>query len=222
MSSHRGVALPELHAAFAGDGAMVPTTCFIVGSTSVGKKTIKLLLEYAFDLIVAAINHLMGYDAILDAKKLLNVQTCAADVDEQTNISSTRNVILLGIYDICQVNSAQYIASRCRRLKESNPIISNCCLVGNKIDLEYWRVVTVQDGYNAAKTINASFVEISAFSGQHIDILLDTVLTCCFPKLRDNKVSKDLVGYVRQNDHDDTMEKLLKGIEQTKKIAAAC
>lgn len=192
------------------------TAVLLLGDGGAGKRTIKLLLERSIDLIVQFVNDKNGVCLIPDAKKLMNVSVIEPGSLPAANYA--RKVVLLYVYDVCSEESLSNLVTLNNTVLEKNPSLrsSTRCLVGNKIDLEYWRRVSVGAGLEAAAAIFASFVEMSAHSGQHVDYVLDVVLKCCFSRLMDCSLVTKLLKVISSAE-DDKLTEIARMVENIKR-----
>lgn len=102
--------------------------------------------------------------------------------------------IVFFIFDLCNEKSLAYVeklrADEFKKKYYSLPTTS-IALVGNKIDMEYWRKVPVTKGAEAATNMNSfgkcvKYCEISCHTGQHVEYLIDIVLQGVFVSLNTN------------------------------------
>ena len=148
----------------------LPQTCVkvhIIGipKTPVGKTTVTRILQ-----------------EIIESLQLSAHVTILAD--ENFVAGGTDNVLSVCVYDVCNVKSFEYCVEKC--CQSTNAL--RTVLVGNKIDLEYWRQVSVRRAASTILDINrkrrsencgahpVTFLEISAYTGLHIGYLVDEIL----------------------------------------------
>ena len=135
-----------------------------------GKTTITRLLQKLIDSI-----HLSDYVTLLD--HVFPVDDLPSNVHSDT-------VLVMCVYDVCNVKSFEYCVEKyCRPTNAPRTV-----LVGNKIDLEYWRLVSVRRAASTILDINrkrrsenceahpVTFLEISAYTGLHIGYIVDEIL----------------------------------------------
>ena len=93
------------------------------------------------------------------------------------------NGVLL-IYDIGNRKSFQRIDFWLKELKDNNRLEELfICLVGNKIDMEDNREITREEGEKYAKDNNIIFFEVSAKTGDGINLLFDKVINGSMEKV---------------------------------------
>ena len=93
------------------------------------------------------------------------------------------NGVLL-IYDIGNRKSFQRIDFWLKELKDNNRLEELfICLVGNKIDMEDKREITREEGEQYAKDNNIIFFEVSAKTGDGINLLFDKVINGSMEKV---------------------------------------
>ena len=93
------------------------------------------------------------------------------------------NGVLL-IYDIGNRKSFQRIDFWLKELKDNNRLEELfICLVGNKIDMEDKREITREEGQKYAKDNNIIFFEVSAKTGDGINLLFDKVINGSMEKV---------------------------------------
>ena len=93
------------------------------------------------------------------------------------------NGVLL-IYDIGNRKSFQRIDFWLKELKDNNRLEELfICLVGNKIDMEDKREITREEGEKYAKDNNIIFFEVSAKTGDGINLLFDKVINGSMEKV---------------------------------------
>ena len=93
------------------------------------------------------------------------------------------NGVLL-IYDIGSKKSFQRIDFWLKELKENNRLEDLfICLVGNKIDMENKREITTEEGEKYAKDNNIIFFEVSAKTGEGINLLFEKVINGSMEKV---------------------------------------
>lgn len=179
------------------------TTVYLIGDANVGKRTIKVLLEHSIRIFAEFLNNSAEGFSVRDVDKVVRF-VIPAGPDLTAVLDSRSSIVLLYIYDICDPNSLANAVSacKCHQVDSLGPLpqIRDAvrCLVGNKIDMEFWRRVAVMDGINASKASNSSFVEISGHSGQHVDFLMDVVVRACFVQLADPASAMNVLTTVQK------------------------
>ena len=134
------------------------TTVQIVGARGSGKKVLLKRLE--------AINELIGLEKAI-------AYNSPPDIDKQ---GESFNIIVYDITNLKTFEWAKEYALSLRNLNSKSAFV----LVGNKIDCEYWRQVSIG---NVCATFGAmeNFIEISAQLGLHVELLHDMILRMVFP-----------------------------------------
>ena len=120
--------------------------------------------------------------------------------------SPAEHAVLLYVYDVCDEKSLEGAIARQKR----GSSFPSTYLVGNKMDLEYWRQVPVAKGEAMARAMKAKFCEVSALSGQHIDHLLDVVLCKVFPSVFQEEGIRYLLSAIRTERDDRKVGELLQ------------
>lgn len=119
------------------------------------------------------------------------------------------------VYDCTNKESFNRAEKWFQELKEictNNPRI---ILVGNKIDLPN-KVVDTEDGQNLARKYKANFFEISALSGNGIDVIFENITNEIYNyKLLLQKLDQDEEGENQDNKH--TKRKLIISSERFEK-----
>lgn len=150
------------------------TDVYIIGPDKVGKT----LLAAALNKAVAFI-----FEQVTGLKLFANFITIHDG--ERPVIQTLNEVVIFAVYDVCTPKS---LTAAVTEFKRGGVSASGAnVLVGNRIDLEYWRRVSVEDGAKAVVDANITglqYVECSAFTGMHVDVLADIVLRCALPNLR--------------------------------------
>jgi len=156
-----------------------PLTVYITGmpETPVGKTSIKRVLQEGLEYME------------------LNAHVTLQDdcLPPSGSSSSEGHVLVLSVYDICNEKSFDFsVNDQCKKFASEFQTV----LVGNKVDLEYWRQVKVEKAVEAIKTVGAStvrsakasgqevgsldYLEVSAHTGLHVGFLMDMVLKNLF------------------------------------------
>lgn len=155
---------------------------YLFGDSGVGVSTVRnllreALLQFCRTLPTEQVNR--AVQAIIDKK--------VKYFENKPLTNSDSNDVVLYIYDVCSQSSLEGAVAKAeakgskRRVANSSVTNVDTFLIGNKMDMEYWRQVPVFKGEEAAKTLKVKFCEISALTGQHIDLLLDVLLRRVFP-----------------------------------------
>ena len=116
------------------------------------------------------------------------------DWSEISNISIDTKCIVFLVFDICDPSSLEFALCNDHRQFLQTLRFYDIYIIGNKIELEYWRHVNVLEGARAAKSAHASYIEVSSLTGQHADYLVDVILRAVFPKLNDNSAIGDIIA----------------------------
>lgn len=124
-------------------------------------------------------------------------------VEATSNCPPSAGCMAFYIYDICDINGITDFKS-CNAFHATETTTKY--LIGNKIDLEYWRKVDVASGRKAARDHHSKFCEVSCLTGLHVDIVVDTILKTIFPQLS-NRVTvarsiSDIANKKRRQDED--------------------
>lgn len=200
----------------------------IVGAHNSGKKSLQLALKAVMHEIYTWLGKFNAYDFKGLKDKLhfsigSSTEECLRSMKKELpnfNKLDKIKVVVFYLYDICDKKSYDYILGLTGGFQEAcekngyNADISNY-VIGNKIDLEYWRQVKVSAGLELSKKVSSStskaatsafiiaiddggakfdtsvydYFEISAFTGQHIDYLSDIIMR--------TMLSKDVLKRIR-------------------------
>ena len=168
----------------------------VIGSAGVGRTSIvtcmKTLLFSMFRFFGYMINEMSDFVEFIDDDDVRA---------PQVQLGST--VITFAIFDICNEKSLTAVVQKCFNYVE----VGNEYLIGNKMDLEYWRVVSVADGLKASNPFGSQYFEVSTLTGQHLDHLMDLVLSAMIVDFNTNKA--ELVRLFREYSAE-VPKKLLK------------
>ena len=142
-------------------------TIQIAGANGTGRKVLRKRLT--------AITKIIGLEDTLRYSVLF-------DLKERKEISPSRTAngtVTIFLYDVTDMDSFEYIKEYVTKNIE-NGWNDNFIVVGNKIDCEYWRQVTIGEVCNHFN-IPGKFIEVSAQLGLHIDLLQDMILRSAYP-----------------------------------------
>lgn len=93
------------------------------------------------------------------------------------------------VYDISNRETFTNIQSWLQDCKDICPKDTILALVGNKIDLDDKRQVSVSEAKEYAAENNMIFLETSAKSGKNIDELFNQCVKCVYKALEENKIN---------------------------------
>ena len=168
---------------------------YLFGHSKVGKSSLKIslqkLIRAAFKVLINTEENFENYVTFID-------DTIVPSAEHLRSGS----VLVLYVYDVCDESSIDSIQKLCKSQLTSQPTIATVAtriVVGNKIDLEYWRRVPVTNGRSFAACINASHFEVSAFTGLHIDILCDIILREIFVSFKDSSIVSSVLSALRHD-----------------------
>ena len=127
------------------------------------------------------------------------------------------NGIIL-IYDITNKDSFKKVYFYINEIKENGfyegiPIF----LVGNKIDEEYRRVITFEEGARLAKEHGFMFCECSVKTGENIDFIFNKLINEMQQKFEENEINNEEPEKI-----EEEKEKQLKRIESEEKQKKIC
>jgi tRNA U34 5-carboxymethylaminomethyl modifying GTPase MnmE/TrmE len=154
---------PQEFKAHFGSGLKHIVKVFISGAPGVGKTSLKCVLDEITRNIFCAMYSQAGNDMFNRYVTITEDQPPAA-----VPTSNVHKWLFVDMYDICSEKSLTDIVQH-RRARGFKSI-----LVGNKIDMEFWRTVSLERGRDHA--VGGKFVEVSALSGQHVDFIVDAIL----------------------------------------------
>jgi hypothetical protein len=83
--------------------------------------------------------------------------------------------VLLFVFDISNEKSFQEAVQLQKTSTSAKGVLASA-LIGNKLDFEFWRAVSVSQGMKAAADAGIPYVEVSAHTGKHIEVLTDAIL----------------------------------------------
>jgi hypothetical protein len=200
---------------------------YIHGNNGVGKKTIRDVLQ----AILKMVFDYLETDICINPKSRTNgnlmdlVSISIGDIPMV--IPKDNPTVYFLIYDICDIGSYDFAIKTLRKLTfTSLPEMFKPCLVGNKIDLEYWRRVSLKDADNiATNELHYNFIEVSAFTGMNVCYMADMIMRQVFPTLNIAKAGvpkfiQKLQKYENER-QDDRLNQLLKLTEETAALSSA-
>jgi hypothetical protein len=180
----------------------------LIGKTQVGKLTTKTLLE-------SFLRESLHIISRLDASPLQNVSVMigAPPLVVQEDIGR----LVLCLFDISDADSFKVAEKLLQPLRPRQKITK--VLVGNKIDLEYWRRVGVGSGVRLATVMDCKYCEISAHVGMHVDLLVDMVFREMFVGVSDEVLSDVLTSFRSEfqlivQQQEDQMREIEAAVEQ--------
>lgn len=157
---------------------------YIIGNDETGKQRLADVLTAILRRVCTIISP--------DIKKqhdLVKSFTTHVINSQSSFLQNCDSCVFFFLYDISSPQSLSSVTSKIATVKGKD----NIYLIGNKIDLEYWRKVSVYNGVSEAKSVGAIFLEISSLTGQHVDYLVDVVLKEMYPILREDSITAALV-----------------------------
>lgn len=80
-------------------------------------------------------------------------------------------VIALLVFDLTTYSSFKHLREWAHLLREKAPKDIHIVVVGNKLDMEQHRQVQLEEAINYAMTLNATYMETSALTGQNVQEL---------------------------------------------------
>lgn len=146
----------------------------LLGDSSVGKSN--MVLRFTDDVFSLNMSTTIGYDYksrnIVISKKTAKLQIWDTAGQERymslcKSIYQKVDGVML-VYDITQLETFQNIKKWIDVIKGFNDNLP-MMLVGNKIDKEEERIISVEDGKNLANEYGMQFIETSALSGNNIE-----------------------------------------------------
>lgn len=81
------------------------------------------------------------------------------------------------VYDITNIESFYHVNYWLNDIRNNSNDELPICLVGNKTDLEYNRVISYQQGLELANKNNLFFIETSALKNTNIGLIFDNLMT---------------------------------------------
>jgi GTPase SAR1 family protein len=198
-------------------------TVFISGSRGVGKTSLKSRLDDLLRNLLIRINSETGRTVFENIVRITEEDPPPSD----PSLSKEHRWLFIDVYDICSEKSFDEVIQRRRararqRSRGACPQVTDI-LLGNKIDMEFWRAVSLQRG--RAEAVGGKFVEVSALSGQHVDFVVDAILEVIvenFAELlvRANSASLSWTKLDWTHKHEATLARLDRIVEETNQIAS--
>jgi hypothetical protein len=159
----------------------------LIGKTQVGKLTVKRSLD---NLIQYCLSILTKLDDLPPQNISVVIGNPPPPGGAAGSEASVVGRILLCLFDISDVDSFKEAEKLLAPFKLHSKLTR--VLVGNKIDLEYWRKVEVGSGVALAQAMCCKYCEISAHTGMHVDLVVDVVLREMFFGLKEEMLSRFL------------------------------
>jgi hypothetical protein len=151
----------------------------IVGDDGVGKRDLAKLLKILLKEIGAAVGANMDGSMSITTTNVIPV----------LHQPGTNSIVFL-VYDICRPESFAHLKNSQRAVISTK----DTYFIGNKIDLEYWRKVSVfEASYAAAVYFQIGHIEVSVLTGLHIDYLVDIIIRAMYPALYGSTAANDLI-----------------------------
>jgi small GTP-binding protein len=123
----------------------------------------------------------------------------------KTQYKGSQGVIL--IYDVTEKKSFDRVSNWVDSIKENSDTQNvEILLVGNKIDMNYERVVSFADGNDLAKNFGINFMETSAKTGDNVESAFFTIIK----KIFDKEKVKEPATISLQNVNENKVEKKKK------------
>jgi hypothetical protein len=172
----------------------------LIGKTQVGKLTVKRSLD---NLIQYCLSILTKLDDLPPQNISVVIGNPPPPGGAAGSEASVVGRILLCLFDISDVDSFKEAEKLLAPFKLHSKLTR--VLVGNKIDLEYWRKVEVGSGVALAQAMCCKYCEISAHTGMHVDLVVDVVLREMFFGLKEEMLSRFLEK-LKKDKVQDSME----------------
>jgi small GTP-binding protein len=162
----------------------------LIGDSGVGKSNI--LTRYLNNEFNHNTKTTVGVEFGSKKNKIENysIKTQIWDTAGQERYKSITNAYYKGskgavvVYDITNKKSFENVDKWISDLKTHSSKDVSVIIVGNKLDLEAKRQVTMDDGQNKAKIHNAAFMETSALTCENIDNAFDILINEIFNKMK--------------------------------------
>ena len=176
----------------------------VIGNPQVGKLTAKRSLDNLIRYCLSVLSQ-------LDSLPPQNISVVIGNPPPEGEADVAVGRILLCVFDISDVESFKAAERLLAPFKLRSKLTR--VLVGNKIDLEYWRKVEVGSGVSLAQAMCCKYCEISAHTGMHVDLIVDLVLREMFAGMTENRISKILEICLGQKNNLRDIEKVIKDLE---------
>ena len=127
--------------------------------------------------------------------------------------------IILLIYDISERESFDSMPKWLKEVIDVKNTDAVFALIGNKIDLEDKRTVTLEEGQKYANENNFIFQEVSAKTGQNFETLFETkIFEAIYNKFKEEFDKREQMEYGDNNDNVETNENTNKATENKIKL----
>ena len=171
----------------------------VIGVNGVGVKTVVALLKDIIGNFLKSVKRIVTVPPVLEISGHTSVPVCS------------NNDILIFLYDVCDDKSFTAIQSMLQDVKNN----SNLILVGNKIDMHYWRKVELKKAMEVASLVKANYVEISTLSGQHMDFLIDCIFRKGFDLFRNQAHMSKITDWIE----DQKLEAVAKQVAKLESLS---
>lgn len=149
-------------------------TICIVGANGVGKSSIMLSIQSIFELVHSfLINENSSRYKKVDLTKCLSI----LELSLPCVVSEEKNTIYFYVFDICDPTTLDTCLDHIKKNSTPSNRHKKSLLLGNRIDCEYWRRVSLSKGTESALLKSLPYYEVSTHSGQHIPLLVDIILS---------------------------------------------
>ena len=157
------------------------------------------------------------YDANGDNAKLDSLMLKNRFIQMKTSVFPCPAAVIVVFDTKCfpSLLSAETIVKNFKKVYKILPSNAPIVLVGNKVDLNEQRCVTVEDGKKVAGILNADYIEVSAKTGQRVDFAFEMLAKSYLQKnatdhaARSKKERKQLDEKAREEAkiHHDMLQK---------------
>ena len=140
------------------------------------------------------------YEILDEAVVTLQLMNYVTLVDDENFVAYPEDKLLyIYVYDVCNVKSFEYFKKDKYIHTQSTDTI---VFVGNKIDLEYWRGVKIEEVASYIQNLNTkkkndnyeyhpvTFLEISAYTGLHVGYIVDEILRMVLSPIYESKLEQ--------------------------------
>ena len=156
----------------------------LLGDATVGKTC--FLMRYSDDVFIESYLNTIGSDYKLKIVKLDNGKTIKVQLWDTAGQDKYRTIAknyfkgshgILLLYDVTSQTSFDNIRGWITDIKDEADENVIVFLLGNKIDLVEERKITKEKGEELAKEFNIPFFEVSAKSGEKVNVVFKTLYT---------------------------------------------
>ncbi len=164
---------------------------YIVGAPGVGKKALKYLIENQIDLVDTFMSQAfkgvsepvtLGSDAVFTPNVPIPVVLFHLEEEPTFSDLAACNIVIYA-YSVCQAGSFDFVFSKMLANNQLHHSNSEILVVGNKLDMSYWRQYKpgeVENKITNGYAGSVSYVELSCLSLLNFNILNEFIVSKIF------------------------------------------